>query len=88
MPPIVHSTNPGKFDPYEHSWVILYAGASGHCRWMTERQGKGDVRANAKGLSGLIRDWQHGNTLLSLPREFTTFLCIAEHFILSDTFTL
>ena len=54
-------SHPEESDPHESSWVILCTGVSGHCRWMTERQGKGDVRVDAKGLSGLIRDWRHGN---------------------------
>ena len=87
MPPFAHFPHPGESDPYEYSWVIVYTGVSGHCRWMTEMVGKRDVRADAKGLSGLIRDWRHVNRL-SLPREITTFLDIAKHFIHSNTFTL
>ena len=52
MPPFAHFPHPGESDPYEYSWVIVYTGVSGHCRWMTEMVGKRDVRANAKGLSG------------------------------------
>ena len=59
-PPFAHFPHSGESDPYEYSWVILYSGLSEHCKWMTEMQGKGDVRADAKGLSVLIRDWRHG----------------------------